>query len=249
MTLPSVTLSLTELQCFKALRTYVLGVLPAGTEVIRAEFNRVPEPVGDNFVVLTALHQEPLATNYTVFEDNVLTGSIAGTTLTVTAIPQAESPLAAGMLLIDKPGDIAPLTEIVTQLSGTPGGTGTYTVSASQALDSTTLYAGRRSDLTPVEWTVQIDVHGPLSGDNSRRIAGLFRSEYATDAFRAVGFDVTPLYCETPRQRPFVNAEQQYEFRWSFDARMQINPVIGTPQRFAEQLDATVVDVPETFPP
>ena len=77
MTVP--TLSLTEAQAMTALRTFLLGALPAGTEVIRGEVNRVPEPIGPNFIVMWPLRQERLETNETAYYDNVLTGSIAAT--------------------------------------------------------------------------------------------------------------------------------------------------------------------------
>jgi hypothetical protein len=64
------------------------------------------------------------------------TGSIGGTTLTVTAITAGT--LAPGQLLLDEPATlIAPGTLIVAQLTGsTTGGTGTYSVSISQTVAS-----------------------------------------------------------------------------------------------------------------
>lgn len=59
------------------------------------------------------------------------TGSIAGTTLTVTA--------GSAISLLSIVGGAAPDTKITLQLTGTPGGIGTYTVSVSQTLGSTTL--------------------------------------------------------------------------------------------------------------
>jgi hypothetical protein len=69
---------------------------------------------------------------------NVVTGSIAGTTLTVTAVTTGV--LAAGQTVS---GDnVAVGTTIVRQLTGSPvGGVGTYQVSASQTVISTTLTA------------------------------------------------------------------------------------------------------------
>jgi hypothetical protein len=234
-------LSLSETQCFQALTTFLRGILPTGTEVFRGQQNRVPEPKAGDFVVMTPLRSPALSTNFTDYSDNVLTGSIALDVLTVTAFASQESPLEAGMLLLDETGDIALNTIILAQLSGTPGGVGDYRVSVSQTLDSTTLLAGLRNDLTPHEWTIQIDVHGPLSGDNVSRITGLFRSEYATTAFAQTGFDVQPLYADDPSQRPFINAEQQYEYRWGVDLCLQVNPVVKTPQQFADELEATAV--------
>jgi hypothetical protein len=64
-----------------------------------------------------------------------VTGSIATTVLTVTAV--ASGTLAAGQPLTG--AGITAGTVIVNQLTGTPGGIGTYTVSASQTVASETL--------------------------------------------------------------------------------------------------------------
>lgn len=251
------TLSFTEAQAFTALRSFLLGLcLPSDptqpVQIIRGQAgdNRVAEPNCPDFVVMTPLRQKRLSTNATSFQDNVLTGSITETTLTVTAISQPESPLAAGMQIIDGnwPSVIAANTVIVSQLTGPTGGTGTYQVSVSQTLTSQSLYAGVRSDLVPTEWTVQLDVHGPNSGNNVKIIEGLFRSDYGTETIGEPNeWQVVPLYCDEARQVPFVNDQQQYEYRWSMDAVMQINPIIGTPAQFFDQIEVQTIEADPSY--
>ena len=67
------------------------------------------------------------------------TGSIAGTTLSVSAV--VSGPLAAGQTLSDGSGIILNGTEIVGQLSGSAGGTGTYLVNAAQTVASEPMLA------------------------------------------------------------------------------------------------------------
>lgn len=51
---------------FAALRAFLLGVLPAGVEVIQTQDNRVPLPIqGLGFVTMNNVHQRRLATNVT----------------------------------------------------------------------------------------------------------------------------------------------------------------------------------------
>jgi hypothetical protein len=180
----SATISLTEAQTIAALRTVLLGFLPTGIEVIRAEVNRVPEPEGPDFCLLTPTTRVRLSTNV----DSV----------------------------IDQPTAIPPV--------------------------------GLRNSLTAMEVTIQIDVHGPASADNAQAIATLLRDEYATIAFSRTGYDVQPLYAEDPRQTPFENSEQQYEWRWTVDAVLQANPVIGTPQDFADVVTITPINVQGATP-
>lgn len=246
MAVPPV-LSLTETQELSVLRAFLLAVVPAGVDVVRGQVNRVAEPEGSDFVVIWPLRQSRLSTNYVSYYDNVVTGSISGTALTVSAIAQQESPLSAGMLLTDgTAGLLSGSTTLGQQVSGSVGGTGVYEVSPSQTVPAETMYAGQAAHLTPVEWTVQCDVHGPQSGDNSRIIEGLFRSEYGVDTFIAqaaalglpTDYGVIPLYCDEAQYTPFINDQQQVEYRWVLELRMQINPVVSVPQDFATSIDA-----------
>jgi hypothetical protein len=235
------TLSLKESSELAALRAFLLPLVADGTEIVRGLANRVPEPRGGDFIVFWPMRQERLGTNLVVYQDNVVTGSIAGTVLTVTAVQNGA--LDAGMILIDGSSLLAVDTRLVSQLSGSIGGTGAYTVAPGQTIASETMYAGVRADSAATQWTVQLDVHGPSSADNARVIETLFRSEYGTDGL----LPVTPLYCEPMRQLAFVNSEQQYEERWSIDAVFQIGPIVGTPQQFATQVSVGTVEVATEF--
>lgn len=101
---------------------------------------------------------------------------------------------------------------------------------------------GTRDSLAPTEVTVQLDVHGPASADNAQMISTLFRDEYAMIEFARLPYDVQPLYAEDPRQMPFENAEQQTEWRWTVDVVLQANPVVTTPQDFADVVVVTPIE-------
>jgi hypothetical protein len=84
-----------------------------------------------------------------------------------------------------------------------------------------------------IEYTIQLDVHGPNSADNATTIATLIRSDAGCSAFAETGFDVTPLYAGDPRQLRFDDAEQQIEERWTVDIVLQANIIITSFQDFA----------------
>lgn len=219
-------------------------------EVIRSEISRVPEPTGANYIIMTPLMQRRIGTNIQEYQDNIIVGSISENTLTVTSITQGA--LSNGLLLIDSnypTMNILPNTQIISQEGGVPGGIGIYQLNNIQTLSSETLYAGLREDIEAVEWTVQLDFHGPLSADNMRVFEQLFRSDYGVDQFNTIlvanglsNYEISPLYTSEPRQAPFENAEQQIEFRWSLDACMMIVPATGVPQQFATQIKVAVID-------
>jgi len=209
-------------------------------EVVVGQDNRVPEPLGQDFIVITPWRRHRLAYVGTDYTDDILTAQQNGNILTVTAenIP----PLVPGLALLDGVGVLSPCTTLGEQLTGAPDDLGTYFVSPSQDTPSVPVYAGTRNDTAPTQFTIQIDMHGPSSGDNAQAIATLFYSDYAYEMI--IPFGVAPLYASEARQVPFLNAEQQIEYRWSIDADLQVDPTVRTtPQQFADKLSAKPVPV------
>ncbi len=238
-------LSLTEAQTFQALGDFLVSILPAATDVIKGQQNRVPEPVNPDFVIMTATARERIETNVDEYVDAVFTGTIAGATLTISAVKMGQ--LAVGSTLFGT--GLASGTKITAFGTGT-GGIGTYTVSPSQTVASpTTIAAGVETLLQPTQVSVQLDVHGPLSADNAQTITTLLRDDYAVQAFIASGFDIAPLYAGDPKQIPFLNGEQQTEYRWVVDAILQCNAKVTVPQQFADALTLGLIDVDVVYPP
>jgi hypothetical protein len=233
-----ITINPTETQIITALRTFIQSALPPGVPVIRAQSNRVPEPAQSDWVEMTPLLMPRLATNIDTYADCGVTGSIVNAVLTVTAVQ-------FGAIAVGAPvygAAVAAGTSVTAFGTGT-GGLGTYTVSAPQTVTSGALYAGVKQAVQKQQATVQIDVHGPASADNTSLITTLFRDQFGVDAFLASSIDVAPLYASDPRQLPFINGEDQYEDRWSFDLYMQVNVVVQVAQQFADQLKATATPV------
>ena len=232
-------LSFTEREANIALRAFLLSMLPAGTPVVRGQVNRVPEPRDEDFIVFWPLRRDRLGTNVIDYLDTEVVGSIVGTVLTVTNVIRGT--LTPGLTLFGTGAGPIADTILGAQLTGSVGGTGTYAVSPTQTLSSTTIYIGERNDLAPTDLVVQVDVHGPASGDNVARLETLFRSDYGVTAFGEVA--ITPLYADSPRQMPFINSEMEYETRWTVDLHLQLSAVVKAPQQFAVELDMTLIPV------
>ena len=122
-------------------------------------------------------------------------------------------------------------------------------------VDSYDTGAGTQSMMQPVKITIQLDVHGPKSADNSQIITTLWRDDYGTGSFTSIcasigsGIEVQPLYAEDRKQMPFMDAEQQIEERWIVQVVLQANPVVVVSQQFADVLSVTVISVDEKYPP
>ncbi|MEX3628091.1 MAG: hypothetical protein VB138_00135 [Burkholderia sp.] len=176
------TISITQSDVFATLRSFLLAILPAGTEVVQAQQNDVGEPVGPDFVVMNSIASPRLATSVDSYAD-----------------------------------------------SGTNPGT--------------------RNSMQAIEARLQLDVHGPNGGDNAAIISTLFRDEYACIQFATVNPDIQPLYCENPRQMPFINAQNNYEQRWIIELAIEYNPITQTPQDFADEVIPQIVSVDAAYPP
>jgi hypothetical protein len=98
------------------------------------------------------------------------------------------------------------------------------------------------------KFTVQIDVHGPSSGDNAATIVTALRDDWAVDFFAAMHPEVAPLYADDARQMAFISGEKQYENRWIVEAQIEVNSAVRLPQQFADKLRVAVVPVDAMFP-
>ena len=228
------------------LRGFLLSILPAGTEVIQAQDNRVPEPAGD-FVTMTVMRRGRLATNVDTYQDCAFEASIAGTVMTVTHVDFGT--ILSGAALFGTP--VTAGTLIGAQTGGTPGGIGTYTVAPAQIVTAQALASGAETVMQPTEVVIQLDVHSASDGsstDMAQVIATLMRDDRATTYFADAGLDGAPFYADDPVQMPFLNGEQQYETRYVVDVHIQANQALGLPQQFADQAVVNVIDVDAAYP-
>lgn len=233
-----------ESEVFTALTSFLRSVLSDDVEVVQANQNLVPEPRNPDYVEMNPILRGRLETNTDVSTDVFYVGSIAGNVLTVTTVHYGT--VAVGQPVVG-PGVAA--GQAITALGTGTGGAGTYAVGQAQTVASGSLSSGSTSIRQNVEMRVQLDVHGPNSGNNAQTISTLFRDQFAVSAFAALIDNVAPCYADDPRQVVWVNAEQQYETKWSVDAVLQVNETIYfVPQQFADQLAVTTIDVQTTYP-
>jgi hypothetical protein len=238
------------------LRNFVLSVLPASgsdgnpINVIAGQDNRVPEPQGTDFIVMTPIRRSRLATNIDTIVDSTFVGSISGNVLTVTAILGDPVPINVGVQIFGP--TIAPGT-VITGLIRATGGVGTYQVSPAQTALLQKLSAGTASFTQQTDVVFQLDVHSANtldSADMAQTISTMFRDSYATSFFASQNQAVIPLLADDPKQIPFMNAENQYETRWVVEARVQANQTVqGGSQEFCDSADITLINIDAKFPP
>ncbi len=93
---------------------------------------------------------------------------------------------------------------------------------------------------------MQLDFYGPLSGQWAAAVSALFRDSVGVELLSSA---CAPLYADDASMMPLINGEQEYEERWMLAGYLQWNPVLTTPQEFADSIDITLISVDERFPP
>ena len=222
--------------------------LATGVDVIAGQPNRAAEPANPWFVVMTPIRFVRLATNVDNFQDVKFTGSISANLLTVAEVQTGE--ILVGASIFGE--NVAIGTQVIDLQSGS-GGIGTYLISNSQTIINETMNAGWKTLTQDAGITVQIDCHSSdtTSGDFSQTISTALRDEFGVDFFAGLSGSlngVVPLYADDPAQRPFVNAESQYEWRWGLDCHLEVHQTIQVPQTFADSVDPTFVSVEAAYP-
>lgn len=236
----------TQSNILAMMRAFLLAVLPSGVEIIAAQPNRVPEPKGKSFVIMSAPNFRRLTTNLDSYADVSFTASIAGTLMTVTDVDHGTIKVGATIFGVG----VSAGTIIGVGGSGV-GGVGTYTVSPSQIVASGVLASGSQDIMQAAEATVQLDFHSPdgAAGDWAQTVTTLMRDDFAVQQFanQTPNYGVVPLFADDAMQMPFENAEQQTEWRWVVQAFLQANQVVSIPQQFADSADLTIVSVEAEF--
>lgn len=238
-----VTVSPSESDIQGALRSFCQSILPAGTDIIVTQQNRVPEPHAGNFVEMTPMRRNRLATNIHVTADCTFTASFAGPVMTVTAInPGNQVAISVGAVVV---GPGVPIAIIGAQTSGPTGGLGTYTVTPSYTVGSNIFSAGQMSVVEMVETAIQLGFHSAdnTSGDMAQAVRMMLRDPYAVSFIQGINPAIAPLYGSDARQAPYINAEDQFETRWIVEAVLQANVILtGLSQEFVTSVALTLVD-------
>lgn len=245
----AVTITPTLQAVYAALVPFIVATTGvAQSNVIQGIQNLAAMPL-PGFIVVQALDRHRLRTNIDTWDDTeqfVGTGSVTLNNLTLTVSGVTFGTLAVGQPVI-MPG-VTPGTTIAALGTGT-GGAGTYTLSAVATANESgvalSVPPGTQTLEEGVEVRVQIDCYGPSACDWANILSATLRDPYGCTALAPT---LTPLYADDARMMPLIDAEQQYEERWSLDACFQVNFVTTVQQQYTDDLELTVENVQVEYP-
>ena len=195
---------------------------------------------------MTPIRFERLSTNVDSYVDCKFTGSITSTLLNVGAVaPGYPNAIGPGSVIFG--AGVAPGTTVTAFGTGT-GGAGTYVVDTPQTVASEALATGAQTLSQSVKVTVQLDFHSANdtdAGDMAQTVSTMLRDEFGVQqcAGQTPSYGVVPLHADDPAQRPFVNDQQQWEWRWVTECELQAVQTITVPQQYADAVKLGLVEV------
>lgn len=97
---------------------------------------------------------------------------------------------------------------------------------------------GSETIATPTEMTIQVDFYGEDAPDMCQTFLTLFNDSRAYDQFPAV---IKPLYADNSREIALISGEENYVFRWTTEAHLQINPTVKLPIDTIESIPVNTI--------
>ncbi len=232
-----ITIAPTQSDLQAALRGFLTRILPADLTVIGALDNRVAEPQIGNFVIVTPIRFVRQDTNLDIFQDSTFYATVDGDQMTVTGFDHGRIELGALLTGAGVPADTLVLDGPAEGLEGV------YTLNSAISIpDTQAFHAGAKILQINARSTIQLDFHSDdySAAQNAQTAALMLRDLYATDYFAGLAAPrnrITPMHADEAAQRPFVNDQRQYEWRWVVEAIFQVNQRIVVAQEFAQEVD------------
>jgi len=98
----------------------------------------------------------------------------------------------------------------------------------------------------PTDYGIQVDCYGPNSGDYSKIITTMWRTDFAFLFLKDYG--IVPLWCDDAKEMHIVNSENQYEERWVSTFHLQYDPAVTLSQDFADSATVETIDTTRVYP-
>ncbi|HAU5488810.1 hypothetical protein BS416_12075 [Cronobacter sakazakii] len=86
---------------------------------------------------------------------------------------------------------------------------------------------------------IQVDIYGDNAGDRAVALETLFASSYGYEKIKVIDDRLAPLYSTAAIQAPMINAESQWQERWTMTLSLQAHITVSLPQDYFEKIDFT----------
>lgn len=86
---------------------------------------------------------------------------------------------------------------------------------------------------------IQVDIYGDNAGDRAVALETLFASSYGYEKIKVIDDRLAPLYSTAAIQAPMINAESQWQERYTLTLSLQAHITVSLPQDYFEKIDFT----------
>lgn len=90
---------------------------------------------------------------------------------------------------------------------------------------------------------IQVDIYGDGAGDRAIALETVFTSGYAYEKIKALDERLAPLYSSAAIQAPMINAESQWQERYTITLSLQAHITVSFPQDYFDKAEFTTIQV------
>ena len=90
---------------------------------------------------------------------------------------------------------------------------------------------------------IQVDIYGDGAVDRAIALETVFTSGYAYDKIKAIEPRLAPLYSSAAIQAPMIDAESQWQERYTLTLSLQAHITVSFPQDYFDKAEFTTIQV------
>ncbi|HGK4675248.1 TPA: hypothetical protein ACJ2WV_004549 [Kluyvera georgiana] len=90
---------------------------------------------------------------------------------------------------------------------------------------------------------IQVDIYGQGAGDRAIALETTFASSYAYDKIKAIEPRLAPLYSSPAIQAPMIDAESQWQERYTLTLSLQAHITVSFPQDYFDKAEISTQQV------
>ncbi|EPV5843370.1 phage neck terminator protein [Escherichia coli] len=90
---------------------------------------------------------------------------------------------------------------------------------------------------------IQVDIYGQGAGDRAIALETTFASSYAYEKIKAIEPRLAPLYSSPAIQAPMIDAESQWQERYTITLSLQAHITVSFPQDYFDKAEITTQQV------
>lgn len=90
---------------------------------------------------------------------------------------------------------------------------------------------------------IQVDIYGQGAGDRAIALETTFASGYGYDTIKGIDARLAPLYSSPAIQAPMIDAESQWQERYTLTLSLQAHIIVSLPQDYFDKAEITTEQV------